>query len=420
MAINWYTRLDPTRIRSWEDFVATFLRQYKYNTDIEPDRIQLQNMAKSETETFKEYAQWWREVATQVEPPLSDKEMLEMFISIVEHPFYKHMICNVSSNFADIVIIEERIEAGIKSGKIAQDPSTVVNINEFGSHSGANKEGKTHQNSTTQFSSVANLSPIFYLPPYQPRIFPHPKQNWKPKSKPTQKLDQVSSQKALNLDKRFVKFTPIPMTYTKLLPNLLHNTLVTVCPIKPVQPPSSKHYDADARCDYHGRDVGHSTEQCMTLKYKVQSLIESGLLCFKEDKPDAPPYTDWSFCVKVDEKIMLMILLLVVWVHLFSYVNGINLCFLSFFLPLWLHRCFNCREYIFLWILYASLERVPKVSWRMIIIIIKQKKSAKREMNVKIHGWVSCFLFANHQIYDFPKKKWINKEGCHIFLWSNA
>jgi len=57
MAINWYTRLDPTRIRSWEDFVATFLRQYKYNTDIEPDRIQLQNMAKSETETFKEYAQ---------------------------------------------------------------------------------------------------------------------------------------------------------------------------------------------------------------------------------------------------------------------------------------------------------------------------------------------------------------------------
>jgi len=75
-------------------------------------------MTKSETETFKGYAQRWREVAAQVEPPLSDKEMLAMFISTVEHPFYKHMIGNVSSNFADIVIIRERIEGGIKKEKL--------------------------------------------------------------------------------------------------------------------------------------------------------------------------------------------------------------------------------------------------------------------------------------------------------------
>jgi len=227
-----------------------------------------------------------------VEPLLSDKKMLAMFISKVEHPFYKHMIGNVSSNFADIVIIRERIEDGIKSGKIAQDPSTVVNIHEFRSHSRGNKEGKIDQNPTSQFSSVANVSPIFYALPYQPRTFPHPKQNWKPKSKPTHNLDQISNQNALNLDKRFVKFTPIPMTYTELLPDLLHNALVTVCPTKPVRPPYPKHYDPDARCDYHRGDIRHSTEQCMTLKYKVQSLIESGLLCFKEHKHDASPYTD--------------------------------------------------------------------------------------------------------------------------------
>ena len=89
-----------------------------------------------------------------------------------------------------------------------------------------------------------------------------------------------------------MKFTPIPMTYTELLPDLLHNALVTVCPTKPVRPPYPKHYDPDARCDYHGGAVGHSTKQCMTLKYKVQSLIDSGLLCLKEDKHYASPYTD--------------------------------------------------------------------------------------------------------------------------------
>jgi len=205
----------------------------------------------------------------------------------VEYPFYKHMIGNVSSNFANIVIIGERIEAGIKSGKTAQDPSTVVNINEL-RHSRGNKEEKTHRNSTTQFSSIANVSPIFYPPPYQPRTFPYPKNNWKPKFKSTP--DQVRNQKALNLDKRFVKFTLIPMTYTKLLPNFLHNALVTVCPIRPIQPPYLKHYDAYAKCDYHGGVVGHSIEQCMSLKYKVKSLIDFGLLCFKEEKFDVPPY----------------------------------------------------------------------------------------------------------------------------------
>jgi len=35
-----------------------------------PDSLQLQNMTNNGSETFKEYAQRWKEVATQVESPL--------------------------------------------------------------------------------------------------------------------------------------------------------------------------------------------------------------------------------------------------------------------------------------------------------------------------------------------------------------
>jgi len=55
--------LEPTRIHSWRDLVNAFLKQYKYNMDMAPYRMQLQGMSKRSVETFKEYAQRWRELA---------------------------------------------------------------------------------------------------------------------------------------------------------------------------------------------------------------------------------------------------------------------------------------------------------------------------------------------------------------------
>jgi len=82
-----------------------------------------------------------------------------------------------------------------------------------------------------------------------------------------------------------VKFTPIPMTYTKLLPDLLKNALVAICPARIIQPPYSRYYDANAKCEYQGGEVGHSTKNYQALKYKVQSLLDSGWLTFQEQKP---------------------------------------------------------------------------------------------------------------------------------------
>jgi len=55
--------------------------------------------------------------------------------------------------------------------------------------------------------------------------------------------------------------------------------------MKPQQLPFSKNYDPNATCDYHGGAKGHSIKRCIPIKYKVQSLIDSGWLTFKEDKP---------------------------------------------------------------------------------------------------------------------------------------
>jgi len=81
-----------------------------------------------------------REVATQVEPPLIDKEIIAMFIDTLQPPFYEHMIGSVSANFADIVIIGERIELGLKNGKIAHGSSVVANPKKHGFNFGRKEE----------------------------------------------------------------------------------------------------------------------------------------------------------------------------------------------------------------------------------------------------------------------------------------
>ena len=55
--------------------------------------------------------------------------------------------------------------------------------------------------------------------------------------------------------------------------------------MKPVQPPFPKNYEPNAKCDYHGGGVGYSIENCVSLKHKVEALINSGWIKFHEDKP---------------------------------------------------------------------------------------------------------------------------------------
>lgn len=40
-SLNWYMQLERTHIKTWEDLDNTFLRHYKYNLDMNPNRMQL-------------------------------------------------------------------------------------------------------------------------------------------------------------------------------------------------------------------------------------------------------------------------------------------------------------------------------------------------------------------------------------------
>ena len=69
--------------------MVAFVRQCQYNSDMALDRIQLQNMCKKGHESFKEYAQRWRDLAAQVVPPMTEKEMITMIVDTLPMFYYE-------------------------------------------------------------------------------------------------------------------------------------------------------------------------------------------------------------------------------------------------------------------------------------------------------------------------------------------
>ena len=87
-------------------------------TDITPDRFLLQSMEKKTIEIFREYAHKWKDLAAQVQPPMTDKELNKMFFNTLKAPYYDRMIGNSNTNYFDVVSMGEMIKSGVKLDKI--------------------------------------------------------------------------------------------------------------------------------------------------------------------------------------------------------------------------------------------------------------------------------------------------------------
>ncbi|RDX91922.1 hypothetical protein CR513_26019, partial [Mucuna pruriens] len=242
-----------------------------------PNRSRLQSIIKKESEGFKEYAQRWRELAAQVQPPITEREM---------SPFYDRVVGNVALNFADLVVVGERIEMGIRRGNFTQTSTTAsctkklalerkkgeTNVMSIEPIFAQAKTGAAYSTQIQGGSRSTTTQPAPYIPPIQPQADTDIASN--------ARLAQQGARRAHRV------LTPIPMTYTKLFSLLLEQKLIEVVPLKPLEPPYPRSYDPNAICDYHGGAIGHATKRCWSLKHKVQDLLDNGLLGFEDKGPN--------------------------------------------------------------------------------------------------------------------------------------
>ncbi|XP_069145552.1 uncharacterized protein [Solanum lycopersicum] len=88
-ALEWYSKQDVTKWRTWDDLANAFVDHYKFHVKIAPDRISITKMKPKSTECFREYAIRWREEAARVHPPMEESEMITYFIQAQESEYYE-------------------------------------------------------------------------------------------------------------------------------------------------------------------------------------------------------------------------------------------------------------------------------------------------------------------------------------------
>ena len=68
--------------------------RYKYMLETAPDRLTFQSMKKRPEENYKEYAVRWKNVASMVRPPLTNREENSMFVDTLPSPYYDMLVVN--------------------------------------------------------------------------------------------------------------------------------------------------------------------------------------------------------------------------------------------------------------------------------------------------------------------------------------
>ncbi|KAK2374332.1 hypothetical protein QL285_075304 [Trifolium repens] len=263
-ALKWYMDLDSTDIRTFNDLASAFIQQYSYNSYLAPDRDELRALTQRENESFKEYAQRWRELAAQIRPPLEEKELTKLFLNTLSPFYYKKMVASSPNNFTEMVGMGMRLEEGVWEGRLVNENAPANSAKKFGNNFLKKKEPEvgmvTHggpRSGYPVYPHVAAISPIPQQPFNQP-----------------------------NRPQRIQSFDPIPMKYADLLPALLAMNLVQTKPPPLVPERLPAWYRTDLTCAFHQGAPGHDVEHCYALKKEVQNLVCANHLSFKDSNSD--------------------------------------------------------------------------------------------------------------------------------------
>ena len=279
--------LDSANIQTFNDLGKAFVQQYKFNLDMAPDRDQLRSMSQKERETFKEYAQRWREVAAQVNPPMEEKEMTKIFLNTLGSFYYERMVASAPGNFNEMVSMGMRLEEGIRTGRLTKEAGSSSGTKKVGTSFPRKKEhdvgmvsrGKPRNNVIKQ-RQVAAIAPAVNTT-LNTGIAPQFQQNQQTQQ-PRQQAQQFNNQ---NRTPRVTQFDPIPMTYTELYPALIERNLIQTRSPPPVPEKLPWWYKTDASCLFHQGALGHDLEHCIALKAEVQRLVRTNLLSFRNTNP---------------------------------------------------------------------------------------------------------------------------------------
>ncbi|XP_027109376.1 uncharacterized protein [Coffea arabica] len=328
-ALDWYSNLKPDEMRTWMNLSTAFVRQYEYNYELALTRTTLEGTKRKLSEDHKTYAKRWRKLATKVELPMTEDEIVRTFIKTHDPPYFEEIFRMTGCSFAEIVNKLEEYDEFVRAGKIVnvsalksqlealQNPSSSSKMPQF-----KKKDGEValvwdqgfssrprFQQYPTYSSHYPNPGLVYYITVNHPRSWPNyaspptipfpisqtnpqiqPRLPYNPKPVPPNKqtYNHPQTNKIQNLDRS--------QTFTNLGRPIgqLYEQLKATGKIDDIPPPKyprrgfSAGYDPQAACAYHSGAPGHSTDNCWVLKHKIQDMIEAGDIVLRKREEQGP------------------------------------------------------------------------------------------------------------------------------------
>lgn len=136
-----------------------------------------------------------------------------------------------------------------------------------------------HQRRHQQVSAVA--IPVTTPPRLQHQQTLYQPQNFRKQQQTPQNFQQ--NLRNYNQPRQQRIFEPVPISYSQLLQHLLQLKLVTLRAMPTPPEKLLENYNANARCDFHSRGIGHDIENCLAFKHKVQDLLDAKAIQFSPD-----------------------------------------------------------------------------------------------------------------------------------------
>ncbi|GKV11298.1 hypothetical protein SLEP1_g22563 [Rubroshorea leprosula] len=241
----WFSTLDKSKVKSWHDLTHNFMKQYEYNTSLDPSRKDLQKIEKKPSESFKKFEQRWHGLAAQVQPPLTDHELMEdgiKFRIIMDYQAMKSILEQYQND----------------SSKVSSPKKVGQNRKKENGNGTISSVYEAYNQSRGQFNNR------FEAQTYQSTAFTS-------QSRPVYASGTSHPQQ----EEKRCYFDKLLISYIEVFRQLIAARLVTPVPMVPLNPPFPIWYNPQVRCEYHSGGVGHDLENCLALKHCVQDLIDA-------------------------------------------------------------------------------------------------------------------------------------------------
>ena len=116
--LRWFLNLDDARARSLEDIHCMFHNQYKYNTEVDIIRRDLETMKQELKESFSIFITKWRSWVAQMMNRPTKEEQLTMVVKNLLPVYHKYLFAQYFPNYKVLIATRTQIEDAINNGTI--------------------------------------------------------------------------------------------------------------------------------------------------------------------------------------------------------------------------------------------------------------------------------------------------------------